>query len=316
MRLPRILLSFIAATLASSMTCSLAIADEQQDRAAIEAATKAYQEALAKGDGEALAAFWTEDGDIVDADGNVLNGREAVVATVPPDEGELRPTMNINETRLRFLSPAVALEDGTVEVLFPGAAAPMTGRFSAVWVKQDDRWLLSALREDSLGEPSGPEQLADLDWMTGEWAVTNNMAAGVGEGDAQPEITITGRWNSSKTFLIRDMRIREDGRVILHVTQRIGWDPLHKEIRGWVFSSDGTHGEAMWGRDGQTWLAKSTITSPDGTQQSSLNIFTYDGKDTCHWKAYPTHLDGHGIPPLDMTLTRVKKEASAETEAE
>ena len=156
MRLPRIPLSFIAATIASLMTFSQTLADEQQDRASIEAATKAYQEALAKGDGEALAAFWTDDGDIIDADGNVLNGREAVVAAVPPDEGELRPTMNINESRLRFLSPAVALEDGTVEVLFPGAAAPMTGRFSAVWVKQEDRWLLSALREDALGEPSGP----------------------------------------------------------------------------------------------------------------------------------------------------------------
>lgn len=279
--------------------------DEQADRAAIEAATKAYQEALDKGDGEALAAFWTEDGDIIDADGYVLNGRETVAATEPPNEGELRPTMNIQETNLRFISPNVAIEDGTVEVLFPGAAAPLTGRFSAVWVKQNETWLLSALREDALGEPSGPEQLADLDWMTGEWKVTNNMAAGVGEGAAQPEITISGRWNSSKTFLIRDMRIREGGRVILHVTQRVGWDALHKELRGWVFSSDGTHGEAIWGRDGNTWLAKSTITSPDGTQQSSLNIFTYDGKDTCHWKAYPTHLDGHGIPPLDMTLTRV-----------
>jgi uncharacterized protein (TIGR02246 family) len=314
MRLPRILLSFCTAILATTAMLPRGVADEQEDRVAIESATKSYQEALAKGDAAALAGFWTEDGDIIDADGNVFNGRDAVSASLPPDEGELRPTLNIQETSLRFLTAAVALEDGTVEVLFPGAAAPMTGRFSAVWVKQDGTWLLAALREDSLGEPSGPEQLADLDWMTGVWAVTNNMAAGVGEGDAQPEITVTGRWNSSKTFLIRDMRVRSEGRVVLHVTQRVGWDSLHKQIRGWVFSSDGTHGEAVWGRDGQTWLAKSTITSPDGTQQSSLNIFTYDGKDTCHWKAYPTHLDGHGIPPLDMTLTRVSTDVPDEPE--
>ncbi len=316
MRLSRTPVTFFLATLAGILLVPVAVADEQQDRAAIESATKAYQEALAKGDGEALAGFWTEDGDIIDADGNVLNGREAVAGTVAPDEGELRPTMNIHETRLRFVAPSVALEDGTVEVLFPGAAAPMTGRFSAVWVKQGEKWLLSALREDALGEPSGPEQLADLDWMTGEWAVTNNAAIGTAEEEIQPEITISGRWNSEKTFLIRDMRIRRDGRVVVHVTQRIGWDPLHKELRSWLFSSDGTHGEAVWGRDGETWLAKSTVTSPDGTQQSSLNIFTFDGKDTCHWKAYPTHLDGHGLPPLDMTLTRTQQEVSDGPEAE
>lgn len=311
---PLCCLLLLALTVTSA--ASIALGDEQADRTAIEAATKAYQEALDKGDGKALAAFWTADGDIIDADGNVLNGREAVATTVPPEEGELRPAMKIEETNLRFVSPTVAIEDGTVKVAIPGGAAPLTGRFSAVWVKTDGKWLLSALREDALGEIPGTEQLSDLDWLTGEWKATNNMASGVGEGAAQPDITITGRWNSSKTFLIRDMRVSREGRVVLHVTQRIGWDPLHKQLRGWLFSSDGTHGEAIWGRDGSTWLAKTSITSPDGTQESSLNIYTYDGKDTCHWKAYPTHIDSHGLPPLDMTLTRVSPTPPADPTAE
>ena len=50
---------------------------QDRDKAAIRAAAQAYQEALSRGDGAALAAFWTADGDIVDEQGNTLPGRQS-----------------------------------------------------------------------------------------------------------------------------------------------------------------------------------------------------------------------------------------------
>ena len=59
----------------------------QQDTAtaAIRAAIRSYAEALERGDGKALEGFWTPDGDIVDDEGRVLNGRERLAVT--PLEG-------------------------------------------------------------------------------------------------------------------------------------------------------------------------------------------------------------------------------------
>jgi len=270
-------------------------------REAILAASNAYQAAMDAGDGPALAAMWTPDGDIVDAFGNVSNGREAVRGMLPESQRAGGLEFVLHETSLRFLTDEVALEDGTVEIRVPGAAVPLSGRFTAAWIKTADGWRISALREAKLEGPGGAETLADLDWMVGEWSVKNNAAS---PKSAQPLIEVSGRWNSTKTFLIRDVRVSREGRVVLHVTQRIGWDPLHRELRGWIFSSDGSHGEAVWSRDGDTWLAKTTAVSPDGSQHSALNVYTYDGKGTCHWRSFPTHAGGEGLPPVDMTLTR------------
>jgi hypothetical protein len=117
------------------------------DEAAIRAAAKAYIEALDKGDAARLAALWTPDGDIVDAAGHTLLGREAFSleeSATPPDPAS-RPEFRIRETKLRFLSADVAVEDGTVEVV-PPAGQPLSGRFSATWVRHEGAWKLGALR--------------------------------------------------------------------------------------------------------------------------------------------------------------------------
>jgi hypothetical protein len=90
----------------------------------------------------------------------------------------------------------------------------------------------------------------------------------------------------------------------MHVTQRIGWDPLSRQIRSWVFSADGGHGEAFWSRDGSSWLARTTAVLPDGSQTSSLNVYTYDGKDRCTWQSFHTHTGGEHLPPVNMTMIR------------
>ena len=48
------------------------------------------------------------------------------------------------------------------------------------------------------------------------------------------------------------------------VTQRIGWDPLTKQIKSWVFDSEGGYGDGLWTRKGNQWVIKSTGVLPDG----------------------------------------------------
>jgi len=271
------------------------------DEAAIRAAAKAYVEPVDKGDAARLAALWTPDGDIVDASGQMLLGREALALDQPatPPDSSSRPEFRIRETKLRFLTVDVAVEDGTVEVV-PPAGQPLTGRFSATWVRHEGTWKLGALREARGEEPTAAAVLSELDWMVGDWVVIDDHPA----ADKQPPIEVSTRWNESKTYLIRELRIPVAGGQPLTITQRIGWDPLTKSVHSWVFGSDGSHGEADWTRDGRSWVAKSQAVNPDGAQSSSLNIYTYDGKDRCVWKSLPTHVGSEHVPAVTLTMIR------------
>jgi uncharacterized protein (TIGR02246 family) len=288
-----------------------AAAESTTDEQAIRDASAAYKAAVERGDGKALAAFWTPDGDIVDDAGRVMKGRDTVtllepVATDASPAG--KPAFAIKDTGLRFVSPDVAIEDATVEVTPPGGAAPLHGRFSATWVRHEGAWKLSALRE-ARGEPaSGGESLEALSWMVGDWVVVDDATAGKAAA-GRPSIEMTVRWNPTHTFLLRDMKITPAGSTAandaaMHITQRIGWDPLSKGIHSWVFSSDGGHGEAAWTRKDGSWVAQTTAVLPDGSQTSSLNIYTYDGKDRCTWRSLPTHVGGEHMPQIDMTMVR------------
>ncbi|MFM8734650.1 MAG: nuclear transport factor 2 family protein [Pirellulales bacterium] len=292
-------------------------ADAAKDAEAIRAAAAAYQAALEKGDGKALAAIWTPDGDIVDAAGNVLKGRSTVEVLEPPRAGaaaDAKPRFTIEDTDLRFVTPDVAIEDGTVTVMPAEGSASLRGRFSAVWVRHEGAWKLSALREARGDEASAAETLADLAWMVGDWTVVDDAAAGKPAG-GKPSIAWSVRWNPTKTFLLRDMTITPAGAAAdaaIHVTQRIGWDPLSRAIRSWVFSSDGGHGEAIWSRDDGSWVARTTAVLPDGSQTSSLNIYSYDGKDRCAWRSVPTHVGGEHMPQVNLTLVRKPGTGSTE----
>jgi uncharacterized protein (TIGR02246 family) len=297
-----------AAIVSAAVSAQDALASRADDEAAIRAAAKSYVEALDKGDAARLAALWTPDGDIVDASGQRFLGRQAVTLdeSTPAADPTTRPEFRIRETTLRFLTADVAIEDGTVEVVPPGGQ-PLTGRFSATWVRHEGSWKLGALREARGEEPTAPAALAELDWMVGDWVVLDDHPA----ADKQAAIEVTTRWNDSQTYLIREMRIPVEGAAPLSITQRIGWDPLTKSIHSWVFGSDGSHGEADWSRDGRSWVARSRAVSPNGTQSTSLNIYTYDGKDRCAWKSLPTHVGSEHVPPVTMTMIR-KPQAGAD----
>jgi uncharacterized protein (TIGR02246 family) len=290
--------------------CLVAVGGENagRDEAGVRAASRRYREALDRGDGPALAALWTADGDIVDETGSVLAGRATVATTSQPATDAVKPSFRINDTNLRFLTADVALEDGTVEVTLPGLARPLQGRFSATWVKEPDGWKIAALREDRLDADAGGEKLEDLDWMVGDWIVVDERAGkSTPGGTEQPAIEMKVQWNANRTFLLRDVKIAAPGaadEAALHVTQRIGWDPLGRQIRSWVFSSDGGHGEAVWSRDGDSWVARTTGVLPDGSRTSSLNIYTYDGKDRFAWRSLPTHVGGEHTPPLNLQMIR------------
>ena len=287
----------------------------QGDEAQIRAAAQAYLDALGRGDGKACAALWTPDGDIVDDLGAVLPGRDTVASAAPAPAGAPRPEVRINDTKIRFLTADVAIEDGTIEIGPAGSA--LTGRFSATWVRHDGTWKLTALREARAADASGPACLEQLAWMVGDWEIERKApAAGapLAPGATQrPTMRLSVKWNDTKTFLERDLAMGPaDGAsgTTMTISQRIGWEPLSKTIHSWAFGSDGSHAEGTWHRDGGSWIAHVTTVRPDGSQAASINVYTYDGKDRCIWRSIPTHVGADHAQPMSATLVRKPGSAS------
>lgn len=291
------------------MTGAAAAEPRAADAAAIRAAATAYREALERGDGAALTALWTPDGDIVDDIGTVLSGRDTAAVVGPPSAGP-RPEIQLTETGLRFLADDVAIEDGIVEVRMPDGST-MDGHFTAVWVRHEGAWKIGAVREARIPGTEGPATLQALDWMVGDWIAV--PAAGRGEeaaaGSVAGPIEVAVRWNASRTFLMRDMRIppppgAPEGAAPLEISQRIGWDPLTRQIRGWAFGSDGSHGDSTWTIDGSAWLARTVSVRPDGRRSATLVVYTPDGADRCIVQSLPTHVGGEHEPHLMLTMER------------
>ncbi|MFM9057870.1 MAG: SgcJ/EcaC family oxidoreductase [Planctomycetaceae bacterium] len=284
-------------------------APRQGDEAQIRAAAQAYLDALGRGDGKACAALWTPDGDIVDDLGAVLPGRDTAAAATPAPAGTARPEVRISDTKVRFLTADVAMEDGTIEIGPAGAA--VSGRFTATWVRHDGAWKLTALREARAAEPAGPASLGQLAWMVGDWEIERKapaanapLAPGASE---RPTMRLTVKWNDTKTFLERDLSVGPPAGAsgpTMTISQRIGWEPLSRSIRSWAFGSDGSHAEGTWHRDGGSWIAHVTTVRPDGSQLGSINIYTYDGKDRCVWRSIPTHVGADHTQPMSATLVR------------
>ena len=108
-----------------------------------------------KGSGEAFAAVFTEDGDLVAFDGTHFEGREEIA----PFHQELFDKW-MKDTRLvgrvkdvRFLSPDVALMHAVGSTIMRGKTAPSPERDSIqtlVAVRHDGQWRLAAFQNTRL----------------------------------------------------------------------------------------------------------------------------------------------------------------------
>jgi hypothetical protein len=84
--------------------------------------------------------------------------------------------------------------------------------------------------------------------------------------------------------------------------QIIGWDPIAKQIRSWVFDSDGGYAEGKWTRVGERWQIQQTGVLPSGSKTSAVNVMTPVDNDSFTWAAVSRELDGDLLPNVDEAL--------------
>jgi ketosteroid isomerase-like protein len=116
------------------------------DRQAIRAARTAQNKAIASGDLDGAASFWTEDVTVRRALGQALSGRDAARKALEPAQAPSARLIYQRLTKDVEVSAKwpLAFETGVWEGHQGTIAGPaiVGGRFSAQWVKRGDRWLI------------------------------------------------------------------------------------------------------------------------------------------------------------------------------
>jgi uncharacterized protein (TIGR02246 family) len=264
---------------------------------AIQKQAEGFIDAFHKGDAKAVAACWTADGDFTDQTGRLLQGRDAIEKAFQGYFAENKGLkLRINSNSLRFVTPDVAVEDGTTEVLGPDGGPPTRARYTNVLVRKDGNWYLSSVRESPLIPRTNYEHLRPLEWLIGEW-VDEVEGAEVGR--------MAFTWSENQGFIVNTYSASAKNIILSGGTQWIGWDPSAKRFRSWTFDSMGGFGEGSWTRDGDKWVSKSTAVLQDGRKMAATNIVARVDANTITWQGKDRSIDGKPIP--DMKEVRMKR---------
>ncbi|WZP00586.1 nuclear transport factor 2 family protein [Isosphaeraceae bacterium EP7] len=243
------------------------------------AAEKAVRETVAayvatynQKDATKLAAFFTENGELIDSENVATSGREAITQEFSDAFAEQSPyTLKADIERVRQITPEVAKAEGVARLVAPREST-IAKRFVAVLARQGDAWKIDEIRDypapaDSL---TPYERLKELEWMIGEW---------VDESD-EVQVSTTVRWGQGKAYLIRDYNVQVKGKPSTSGLMVIAWDPQTHRIRSWIFNADGSRGGASWTRatDNQ-WVVKAHGSTADGQSTSATQVISLVNKD-------------------------------------
>jgi len=294
----------LSITLPSAAQAQAADESEPRERE-VRAASRQYIESEERGDWKSVRQMWTDDSDFMDAFGRVFNPRQLMEVRSEKSTADLVTfSLREGETKLRFITPEVAIEDGTVEFRQSNDGSNMIGRFTAIWVKRDGRWLLDSVREAAYNAPQGNEKLKSLAWLLGEWAAK--------AGDT--EVLVSSHWSDDGKYIVREFLVRADGREDISATQRIGADSSTGKIRCWTFDSNGGTSEGTWRQDGDRWLVDTKEVLADGKTSKTSAAYVPRGDGTFVSETTSALDAGDGKSAVKLSPLRVEFKRAAEVE--
>ncbi len=268
----------------------------QQDKKAIRLAAEAFAKAYNAGDAQTIARLFVVGGEIVNEEGQSTEGRESIEQEFTVIFKEHPKThMDLAIESIRFIGSDMAIEDGMATVTHEPDEPAQRSPYSVTYARQDGKWLTASARDLPDDTPTPEEQLKQLQWMIGEWV------------DESPEALVmtSYHWTDNQCYILSEFKVQVGGRPVMTGTQRIGWDPLAKTIRSWVFDSEGGFGEGIWTREGNQWIVKKTGVTRDGKVASATNIISRVSKDRMTWQQRDRTIGGEKTPDIAETpITR------------
>jgi uncharacterized protein (TIGR02246 family) len=263
-------------------------ADEEAIRNTSATFTRAYN----AGDAKAVAAHFTPDAEYVDERGNLFEGRQAIEEALTDFFADnVGYQLDVDIDNIRFVSPGVAIEDGTTTLTHPEGAASDYSHYTTVHVKTAGKWLAASVREHAPKDRREHRaQLQQLEWLVGDWV----------DEDDDSIVEFSCQAVDNGNFLLRQFTVKIAGEEAMSGTQRIGWDPVSGKLRAWIFDSEGGYAEGTWHRNGDSWVLKTTGVTSDGQTASGTSIYTPVSEHIMTWQAVDHEIAGEQLPDSEV----------------
>lgn len=256
-----------------------------------------------KHDAKAVGALFLPEGELVDADGNVLKTRAALEAHYAElFKSKPQSQLAVTTESLRLIGDTLAMYDGQALVK-PSPQDPQRHtRFAAVLSKQGNQWYIASIRDLEEVENSDSaikEKMQTLSWLTGDW---------VQEG-GNFKISTNCQLSDDKMSLTQRFQITGSDLKEFAGTQRIGWDPGTQKIKSWTHDSLGGYSEALWTQSGDTWIVKSTGTNNEGDACSMTMVYHPAGNGRIDLYLRDRIVGDEVLPNVSATIVRKPPEA-------
>lgn len=270
------------------------------DPTPIRAAVSAYEKAYNDGDIKSLIAMWTDDAVYTNRlTQEEFQGKKALqeylqsVLSATP-----RAKMVLTSDSIRFLSPSIAVEHGTAQLIAAEDAVEFY-HYTAIYLKQNGKWLLERVTDEESESVAYHSKLKELEWMIGDWEAKSEDAS----------VSLSCNWTTNKSYLKRSFTLVMGGESLVG-TQLIGWDPVAKTIRSWTFDQQGAFAEGTWTLNKEQWTIANKGYQADGTKVGMVNVMKVLDENSFSWKTIDRMAGGELLPSLpEVVLTRVTEEA-------
>lgn len=273
--------------------------NEEANETAIRNVVRSYQEAYNQQDAKKMAAQWASDITYTNpVTGESAKGREEMEKLFKEKFADNKKRhLEIVITSIAFPNADRAIENGVMKVTSKNQSEQQLA-YRADYIKENGKWLVKALSEIELQQPSSHfQQLKDLAWLIGTWE----------DSDDNITILFDNQWDKYKNFIVQHFQMKILGQDDIEGKQIIAWDPVKKVIRSWVFDSDGGFGEGTWERGDKSWYAPMLFTLGDGRIGSSINIYTPVDDHSYTFASIEREIDGEILPDMDpVTVKKIK----------
>lgn len=279
---------------ATQGTKQVADVEPAKNEAAIRKTVEQFVVAYNARDAKAVANLFLSEAQIVGDDDHTTQGRANIEALFAGVFEESPQTMiEVTIESIRFIGSSLAVETGSTKTTSAPGETPERGRYTVLHVLKDGKWSMGLVRDMPV-EPSHRDHLQALAWLVGDWI--DESRDGV--------VKTSCRWSDNQSFLLQEVTVRQAGRDVMKISQRIGWDPLTKRFKAWMFDDEGGYGESSWTPTETGWLIKATSVRNDGSTTSATNHIEPTSLDRYVFRSVDRVVGNEVVPDIEVTVVK------------
>ena len=267
------------------------------DEKAIRASAEEFVAAFNKGDAKQIGALWTPDCEYIDETGRIFRGRDAIekeyAAFFAANPGL---KMETSISSVKIIGGRSAVEDGTAIVKNKDGAIMSQASYTAIHLKEGDKWLMASVRERATPSLSKRPDFEHLEWLIGDWSAARDSRT----------LDFRFKWIADKKFIELSYNVRDKDAPARSGIQIIGRDPSSGHVISWSFDSTGGYGQGQWRLLKKGLIIESRGMMPDGALTASSDLVSKIDGDSLSWQSVNRSVAGQSLNDTEPVVLKRK----------